>query len=169
MTKALNKEFKYKVFNNSSYTSLEKKLINDFQHGFPLSAQPFQEIADTLDVDIDRVLNTYEKLLTDGVISRIGPVIKPNSIGASSLAALSVSEENLVNVAEFINQYAEVNHNYEREHEFNLWFVIAASDKDRLSEIFDEIKTTTACPLLILPLEDAYHIDLGFDLKWNQH
>ena len=169
MTKALNKEFNANVFNDAAYTSLEKRLINDFQHNFPLSSQPFQEIADALEVDLNLVLNTYEKLLLEGVISRIGPVIKPNTIGASSLAALSVAEEDLLEVAEIVNEFVEVNHNYEREHEFNLWFVVTASDNKRLEDVLDEIKTKTHCPLLILPLEEAYHIDLGFDLKWNQH
>jgi hypothetical protein len=64
-----------------------------------------------------------------------------------------------------INAYPEVNHNYEREHHFNLWFVIAAIDKNRLDFILDDIEQSTGYPLLRLPLLDAYHIDLGFDLK----
>jgi siroheme decarboxylase len=169
MTKSLDNNIRYDVFHNTSYTPLEKKLLNDFQHDFPLSSQPFNEIAERLNVDLELVIKVYEKLHADGVISRIGPVIKPNIIGTSLLAALSVPEEELLDVANMVNSYAEVNHNYEREHEFNLWFVITAKNNDRLEFILDEIQGRTACPLLRLPLEDAYHIDLGFELKWNQH
>lgn len=169
MTKALDKNIQYGEFNDQPFTSLEKVLMNDFQHNFPLSPQPFHEIADRYSVDVIQVLNIYERLITDGAISRIGPVIKPNTIGASLLAALLVPEEKLNEIAEMINAYPEVNHNYEREHKFNLWFVITAADDKRLEIILSEIKEKTGYQLLRLPLEEAFHIDLGFNLKWNQH
>ncbi len=169
MTKSLAIDIKCDVFNETSYTSLEQTLLNDFQHNFPMTAQPFNDIAERLGVELDQVLDVYKKLEANGTISRIGPVIKPNIIGSSLLAALSVPEDRLFEVANMVNNYAEVNHNYERENEFNLWFVITAKDKTRLEFILDEIQNETACPLLRLPLEDAYHIDLGFELKWNQH
>lgn len=155
----------YKTFEYDSYTELEQCLLNDFQHDFPLSSQPFKDIADHLDVETDLVIETYKKLQSSGAISRIGPVIKPNAIGNSILAALKVPNNKLVETADMISFYAEVNHNYEREHEFNLWFVITAKDEDRLNYILDEIEKNTGCPLLRLPLLDAYHIDLGFNLK----
>ena len=66
-----------------------------------------------------------------------------------------------------INTYPEVNHNYEREHHFNLWFVITAEDENRLDFILDDIEQKSGYPLLRLPLIDDYHIDLGFDLQCN--
>ncbi len=169
MTKSLDKNIQYGEFNDPSYTSLEKLLMNDFQHDFPLSPQPFHEIANRYSVDATLVLDVYEKLIGEGAISRIGPVIKPNTIGASLLAALLVPEEKLNEIAEMVNTYPEVNHNYEREHKFNLWFVVTAADDTRLEIILSEIKEKSGCQLLRLPLEEAFHIDLGFKLRWNQH
>ncbi len=169
MTKALDKNIEYSDFNNQSYSSLEQVLMNDFQHDFPLTSQPFHDIAERYSVDVAKIIAIYEKLISEGAISRIGPVIKPNVIGASLLAALLVPEEKLHEVAEMINAYPEVNHNYEREHKFNLWFVITAADEKRLQIILNEIKEKTGYQLLRLPLEEAFHIDLGFKLKWNQH
>jgi hypothetical protein len=60
-----------------------------------------------------------------------------------------------------------VNHNYEREHGFNLWFVLAAPDAERVAEVLDEIATRTGIPVMNLPLEEAFHIDLGFPLQWT--
>ena len=71
MTKALDKNIQYGEFNDPSFTSLEKVLMNDFQHNFPLSSQPFQEIADRYSVDAIKVLNIYERLIAEGAISRI--------------------------------------------------------------------------------------------------
>jgi len=169
MAKALDNNVQYGEFNDPSYTTLEKVLMNDFQHNFPLSSQPFHDIADRYSIDVNQILDIYKRLIAEGAISRIGPVIKPNMIGASLLAALLVPEEKLHEVAEMINAYPEVNHNYEREHKFNLWFVITAADDKRLGIILSEIKEKTGCQLLRLPLEEAFHIDLGFKLKWNQH
>lgn len=158
-------DMNYKTFEYDSYTYLEQCLLNDFQHDFPLTSQPFNEIAERLDVEPGLVIETFERLQSCGAISRVGPVIKPNSIGFSILAALKVPNDQLIETANMINVYPEVNHNYEREHQFNLWFVITAKDKNRLDFILDDIEQKSGYPLLRLPLLDAYHIDLGFDLK----
>lgn len=149
------------------YSLLEQYLLNNFQHDFPLSSKPFNEIAESLNIEPEVVIATFKKLQASGAISRVGPVIKPNIIGASVLAALAVPEDELLETANLISTYPEVNHNYEREHEFNLWFVITATDQLHLNSIMDDIIESTGFPLLRLPLLDAYHIDLGFELKWN--
>jgi DNA-binding Lrp family transcriptional regulator len=155
----------YKISDYDSYSYLEQCLLNDFQHNFPLCSQPFHDIAERLGVEAELVIEAFQKLQSSGAISRVGPVIKPNTIGNSILAALKVPENKLIEIAGMINAYPEVNHNYEREHHFNLWFVITAVDKKRLDCILDDIEQGTGYPLLRLPLLDAYHIDLGFDLK----
>jgi len=157
----------YKVSEYDSYTCLEQYLLNNLQKEFPLSPCPFDEIASRYDVEPEVVMTTFEKLQSCGAISRIGPVIKPNAIGSSILAALQVADAQLLQIAEMINAYPEVNHNYERDHHYNLWFVVIARDKVRLDFVLDEIEEKTGCPMLRLPLLDAYHIDLGFDLKCN--
>ena len=157
----------YKTYDYDSCTYLEQCLLNEFQHNFPLSPQPFNDIARRLNVDPGLVIETFEKLQSCGAISRVGPVFKPNSIGIGILAALKVPDDQLIETANMINAYPEVNHNYEREHSFNLWFVITAEDKSRLDFILDDIEQKSGYPLLRLPLIDDYHIDLGFDLQCN--
>ncbi|HNE01785.1 MAG TPA: Lrp/AsnC family transcriptional regulator, partial [Plasticicumulans sp.] len=58
----------------------------------------------------------------------------------------------------------EVNHNYEREHRFNLWFVVTAGSEGRLQAALGAIERATGLPVLRLPLLQEYHIDLGFRL-----
>jgi siroheme decarboxylase len=161
----MSQDTDYKTFEYDSYTELEQRLLNDFQHGFPLSAQPFLEIANQLNVEPDLVMETFENLKSTGAISRVGPVFRPNSIGNSILAALKVPDDQLTETAEMINKYSEVNHNYERDHHFNLWFVVTAEDENKLNIVLNDIENKSGCSLLRLPLLDAYHIDLGFNLK----
>ncbi len=99
-----------------------------------------------------------------GAVSRVGAVFRPGAIGASTLATMAVPPGRLDCVATLVSRFPEVNHNYEREHEFNLWFVAAAQDDDALEAVLDRIECATGIPVLALPLVEEYHIDLGFRL-----
>ena len=145
-------------------TPLHKRLLNDFQRDFPLSSRPYLDIADALGVSEDDVLFALTELNDNNFISRIGPIIPPNHIGVSTLVAMAVPEEQLQSVADKISAYPEVNHNYEREHTFNLWFVAIASDTGHLQAVLDAIEQETGYKTISLPLLDDFFIDLGFKL-----
>lgn len=139
-------------------------LLNDFQRDFPLTSRPFAEVGGRLGMSEEGVLMALARLQREGRVSRVGPVFAPNRIGASTLAALSVPEADLEAVAARVSARPEVNHNYRREHAWNLWFVVAASSEARLADVLDEISREAGLPVLSLPLEGEFHIDLGFDL-----
>ena len=146
------------------FSALEKRLLNDFQHDLPLSAAPFADMAEQLGVSEDEVLSTVRKLQDDGVISRVGPVFTPNRIGVSTLAAMSIPAEKLECVARIISAFPEVNHNYEREHELNLWFVVTGPGQAQVEAVLAEISIRTDLDVIDLPLEAAYRVDLGFSI-----
>lgn len=146
-------------------TNLELHLLNDFQRDFPLVPAPFGVVAGRLGVSEAEVLETLIRLQACGKVSRVGAVFRPHSIGSSTLAALAVPAEDLDQVAQLVSSYAEVNHNYEREHHYNLWFVVTVSDEARLLEVLDEIELRTGYQPLHLPMLEDFHIDLGFDLS----
>jgi DNA-binding Lrp family transcriptional regulator len=143
---------------------LDFQLLNRFQRDFPLKPSPWAVLALQLGVDETEVLGAVQRLSDEGVVSRVGAVFSPRRIGASSLAALAVPAGQLDAVAEQVSAYAEVNHNYEREHGWNLWFVATAPDAAHLDGVLREIERQSGCPLIRLPLLDEFHIDLGFDL-----
>lgn len=152
--------------NTTSFSPLEKRLLNDFQHDLPLSATPFADMAKQLGVSENDVLDTVRKLQDEGVISRVGPVFTPNRIGVSTLAAMSIPADELECVARIISAFPEVNHNYEREHEYNLWFVVTACSEEHLEIVLHEIEQHAEYPLMSLPMLEDYFIDLGFKLQW---
>lgn len=143
---------------------LELRLLNDYQHDFPLVDAPFLAMAETLGAAESDVLHTLTRLQQQGVVSRVGAVFRPRSIGASTLAALAVPDDELEAVARMVSAYPEVNHNYQREHRYNLWFVVTAPDEVALQRVLHEIEERSGCPVLFLPLVEDYHIDLGFDM-----
>ena len=98
-------------------------------------------------------------------MSRVGAVVRPNTIGASTLAAMAVPADELERVAALVSGFSEVNHNYEREHRLNLWFVVTAPDAAHLQQVLDDIAARSGYEVLPFPLLEDYHIDLGFELK----
>ena len=145
-------------------TALEKCLLNEYQRGFPLCSSPFALIAEQQGVTEKEVIRTLDSLQQRGLVSRVGPVFAPQRAGASTLAALSVPDGELERVADCVSRYEEVNHNYEREHAFNLWFVVTAPDQAHVQRVLEAIEKETGLSVLDLPLERSFYIDLGFPL-----
>ena len=148
-------------------TDLQKKLLNDFQHNFPLSPTPYADIAVQLNVTESEVLQAFQDLNKQNFISRIGAIIPPNKIGISTLAAISVPENELERVAKQVSFFSEVNHNYERENDVNLWFVIIANNTAHLNEVIKAIEVETGFNVLRFPLEREFFIDLSFQLDFK--
>ena len=150
--------------NRVELNSLEKRLLNEYQKGLPLTPTPYADIAERLGASEALVLQILGRLQELGVISRIGPVFKPKRIGTSTLAAMAVPEAELDCVAKQINRYSEVNHNYEREDHYNLWFVVTAPNQEHLNRVLAQMQDETGYAILDLPLLKQFHIDLGFPL-----
>lgn len=143
------------------------RLLNDWQHDFPRVETPYAELAQAVGMDAEAVLAAYRAWLHEGTVSRIGPVVASGRVGASALVALAVPSARLAEVAARVSQLSAVNHNYEREHPYNLWFVATAGSAAQLQETVERIAVATGCAPLLLPMEEAYHIDLGFDLGFR--
>jgi len=146
---------------------LEFRLLNEFQRDFPLLSRPYAALAEQVGSSEGAVIATLARLRDQGAVSRIGAVIAPRSVGASTLAALSTPTDKLERIAELVSRHPEVNHNYQREHRYNLWFVATAEDEAALSAALQGIEKETGCKVISLPLLEGFHIDLGFDLTRN--
>lgn len=145
-------------------THAHRRLLNGWQRGFPLSSRPYEEIAASLHMNESDVLARLSELCAAGVVSRIGATVRPNTIGASLLAAMRVPPDRLEGVAAIVSAEECVNHNYEREHAFNLWFVVTASDRARVAVALSRLRAATGLDILELPMERAYYLDLGFPI-----
>jgi len=168
MTKPLAKE-------RAVISQLQQDIINNSQKGFPLTSQPYKTIAEQLEkVNIItnelKVFLAIDDLSNQEVLSRVGPVFDHKKAGASTLAALAVPAKDLDKIAGIVNQFDQVNHNYGREsysqkEKYNLWFVVTASDMVALKSTLANIELLTGLPVLILPMEASYHIDLAFSIN----
>ena len=148
--------------------AVDAALIDEYQSDFPVESRPFERVARDIaaetgvSVDADAVLDRVRDLREQGVFRRFGPVLNPPVIGSSTLAAVRAPEDRFDEIAEIINGYRQVNHNYRRDHEWNQWFVVTAGSRETRDEILAEIADRTGCEVLNLPMLTDYYIDLEF-------
>ena len=145
-------------------SAFDLALLNDWQHGFPLVREPFAHIAHACGADQAAVLARFQALQDQGSMGRIGGVFAPGAGGAALLAAMAVPPERMAAVAAQVSAHPGVNHNYEREHAFNLWFVMTGRDAATVEAAMQTLQQATGLRALRLRMERAYRIDLGFDL-----
>lgn len=144
---------------------IDTRLLDEFQRDLPLVPQPFAAIADTLSLTEAEVIRRLVRLTATGAVARVGATVRPNTAGASTLAALAIPNRRIDEVAGIVGQEPGVNHSYLREHRWNLWFVATAPDAPALAASLERIGTATGLRVLDLPLLRAFNIDLGFRLS----
>ncbi len=147
----------------------DARLLQEYQRDFPLVRAPFATIAADLGLSEAVVIDRLHRLQDEGKIARVGATVRPNTAGASTLAALSVPETRLEEVAGIVSAESGVNHSYHRENRWNLWFVATAANRIDLSATLDRIGRRSGLKVLDLPLVRAFNIDLGFRLNGPRH
>jgi len=145
--------------------AVDRQIINGLQGGFPVSEYPFADAAKELGLDESLLIERLQKMLDDGTLSRFGPLYNIEKAGGSySLCAVSVHEAKLEETAQIINRYPEVAHNYERDHEYNLWFVVATETPEQVSTLLANIEKETGFTVMNLPKEEEFYVGLHFDV-----
>jgi DNA-binding Lrp family transcriptional regulator len=139
----------------------DRAIVNLLQAGIPVAERPFTGVAAALGVTEEALLQRLQALLDAGVLSRFGPMFDVERLGgAFTLCAMRVPEADFGQVAALVNGFDEVAHNYEREHELNMWFVIGAESKARIAEVIEAIETRTGIEVLNLPKLDEFYVGL---------
>ncbi|WP_226005143.1 Lrp/AsnC family transcriptional regulator [Natrinema salinisoli] len=141
---------------------VDAALIDGYQSGVPIEERPFRAVGADLGIDESTVIDRVCALQDAGIVRRFGAVLNPPVIGSSTLAAVQAPADRFGEVAAVINDYRQVNHNYARDHEWNMWFVVTAGSQDARDEILADIESRTGCPVLNLPMLTDYYIDLEF-------
>lgn len=142
----------------------DRRIVNALQGGFPLTSRPYAEVAEYLGLSEGAVIGRLERLLEQRVLSRFGPLYDAEKLGgAVTLAAMAVPEERFEEVAETVNAFPEVAHNYARHHRLNMWFVVACDDPARVARVLAEIEQATGLPVLDLPKEEEFFLELKLE------
>ena len=104
----------------------DRQLLNLIQTRFPLVSRPYRELGQLLGESELEVIERVRRLRSERIIRQISAIFDTKALGyKSSLVAMRVPSERLGEAARIINEHPGVSHNYERNHEYNLWFTIA--------------------------------------------
>ena len=145
----------------------DKALLQTLQDDFPLTTRPWDALAERLGTTAEDVMGRIGRLKEEGVIRRIGPVLETDRVGltARTLVLMKVPPERMDEVAEIVSGFDEVTHNYERDHEYNLWFTLITPSQERLKDALASIIAATGVPeegILSLPVTERYKIGVRY-------
>jgi len=144
---------------------IDSAIVNCLQGGFPLVERPFALIAAELGLAEEVLIARVRKLLEARVLTRFGPMYQVERMGgAFSLAAMRVPPADFDRVAEIVNALPEVAHNYEREHAYNMWFVLATEKPEGIARAIARIERETGLPVLNLPKLREYFVEFMLEV-----
>lgn len=149
----------------SKLDELDKKILNRLQLGLPLVSHPWEQLAKELKTQPDLLRFRVQKYLNDGLLTRFGPMFDIECLGgAFTLAAMAVPAERFEEVAKYLYELLQVAHNYERDHELNMWFVLACETPEEIATVLAQISAHTGLEVLNLPKEETYHVGLYLEV-----
>lgn len=145
--------------------SIDKNIINQLQGGFPISERPYADAAEQLGIAEADLIERLQGLLEQGYLSRFGPMYHAERLGGGlTLAAMAVDENDFERVNEIVNSFAEVAHNYQRDHQLNMWFVLATEKPERIEQVIEEIAAQSNYPVYNMPKQEEFFVGLRFQL-----
>lgn len=143
----------------------DRNIINALQGGFPVSAAPFADAAAPLGLEEGDLITRIDAMLDEGTLTRFGPLFDAEAMGgAVTLSAMAVPADDFDGVAELVNSYPEVAHNYEREHQLNMWFVVAAESRETIDRVLADIEAQTNLAVHDMPKENEFFIGLKLEV-----
>jgi len=150
----------------------DKQILQLLQEDFPLVENPWRTLSSKTGIPEHQIVTRIEHLSKKGIIRKIGPIVDNSKIGyqSATLVALRVPENKVNAVAAVINQYGNISHNYEREHQYNIWFTLAAKNPEALNQTLNEILNKTGlnqADVLNLPTTQRFKINVNFQLTPN--
>ncbi|MCK4841095.1 MAG: AsnC family transcriptional regulator [Methylococcales bacterium] len=143
---------------------IDRKIINHLQDGFPICELPYQVVATELGLTEAVLIERLKRLLETDILSRFGPMYHAEKMGGElTLAAVKAPQQQFQQIAEIINAMPEIAHNYARNHQLNMWFVIATDKAERLSDVIQEIEQKTALTVYNMPKIKEYFVGLKLE------
>ncbi len=153
-----------------SLSEIDKKILQRLQSNLPLTHRPFLDLAKELELEEDLVIERVKAMIEGKYVRRLAPIINTQAVGNSAtLAAMQVPKDKIDDVAEVINGYSGVSHNYLRkgrnkELPLNIWFTMSAPSQEKLEGDIKEIEERTGFDVRMLPTTKKFKIGVKFKI-----
>ena len=149
-----------------SLDAIDKKLLDIIQSGFPLVSRPYAELGDRLGISEEEAFNRTRSLKERGIIRRIGANFQSSKLGfVSTLCAAKVPAAAMEDFTARLNAEEGVTHNYEREHEFNIWFTLISPSREEERKILSRLMEETGIEIINLPATKLFKIKVDFRME----
>jgi DNA-binding Lrp family transcriptional regulator len=143
---------------------IDKRIINALQNGFPICDKPYLLVATQLGLSEQELIDRLKALLDNGTLTRFGPLYNAEQMGgALTLAAIKAPIDRFDEITETINAFPEIAHNYARNHELNMWFVIATETPGQIRQTIDAIERLTGLTVYNMPKNKEYFVNLKLE------
>src|SRR5205085_10915288 len=132
---------------------------------FPVVERPYAVLGERLGEPEQDVIDRVARLRRERIIRQISAIFDTRRLGYQScLVAARTSPDRADAAAEVINTHPGVTHNYEREHDFNIWFTVvvppnSALGLERTIELLGELAEVD----VIRPLPALRFTKIGVD------
>lgn len=147
-------------------SDIDRQILATLQGDFPICERPYAEAAAQLGIGEAELLARLEYLLADKVLTRFGPMFQIEEMGgAFVLAALAVPEARYEEVTSLVNALPQVAHNYRREHQLNMWFVLATESKAGIADAIAQIEHDTGLPVYAFPKEREFFVEMKLEAR----
>ncbi|MEN8166736.1 MAG: AsnC family transcriptional regulator [Pseudomonadota bacterium] len=144
---------------------IDRAIINSLQESFPICDRPYQAAAEQFGISEEALIQRLQRMLERKQLSRFGPLYHAERLGGGlSLCAMSVPGAEFEQVAEQVNAFPEVAHNYAREHKLNMWFVLATETPERIDSVLAEIEEATGHQVYNMPKREEFFVGLKFEV-----
>lgn len=154
---------KHDATSSNAMDSLDKRILDTIQTGFPIASRPYAILAKELGVEESLVLERIRALKKSNVIRRLGANFDSWKLGfRSTLCAVKVPDDKLESFVGEVNKHVGVTHNYLRKHEYNVWFTCIQPSWSQVCNLLDSITEKTGIPILNLPAAKLYKIKVDF-------
>lgn len=127
-------------------TTLERKILGAIQFGLPLSRTPYQELAETIGISTDQLLEILRQWKTEGKIRRLGAIVNHFRMGhgVGAMVVWNVPESRIDQVGELFASFPRVSHAYERpsgeQWPYNLYTMVHAADESELAATIETMR-----------------------------
>ena len=147
-----------------SLDDVDRRIINGLQGGFPICARPFARAAETLGIGEQELIVRIGRLKEWGIASRFGPLYNAEAMGGGvTLAAMAVPEPRIAEIARLLNETPEVAHNYLRDFDLNMWFVVLTERAEDLEGVLARLEAAAGLPIYPFPKERSYFLELKLE------
>ncbi|HBT88813.1 Lrp/AsnC family transcriptional regulator [Desulfobacter sp.] len=141
-----------------------KDILNRIQADFPIHPSPYKVLAEELGLSEDQLIDRIEQMKQEMIIRRIGGNFSPDRLGFySTLCAARVEPDKIELFTRTVNAFSGVTHNYQRNHQYNIWFTFIAPSVQEIKERLETISQKTGVTeILNLPATHVFKIAANF-------